>query len=223
MGDFLEQDKFLDEQTVNSLMGTFAFSDKYNFIFKRNFCTTSGSVIHQWLVSKKVGTTLYDLILNATDCSFASDEFHIVSEGKNYEQTFFLVKDCTAKLTPYFLSYEIFGLMSLPIRSAELFGRFDYFFSNTYQNKLYKMKLENCIDLTKKESELLGYLFKNIEAGLSRNDFMNLCWPNIAVHPKVLDVHLVNLKKKLEQENLSIILCKNRWRIHKKIIENSEL
>lgn len=52
--------------------------------------------------------------------------------------------------------------------------------------------------LTNKESEILALFIETQEAQLSRKYIYETIWKDISVHPKTLDVHLYNLRRKLK-------------------------
>ena len=83
------------------------------------------------------------------------------------------------------------------IRASEFKGKLEYFFSIEYQSDLLKCHSTLHLDLTKKEQKLFDFLVLHPE-GVTREQLMVICWKNVSVHPKTLDVHLFNLRQKLE-------------------------
>ena len=69
-------------------------------------------------------------------------------------------------------------------------------------------------ELTAKENAILS-LFKESTSGeVTRDEIVTTVWENLKVHPKTLDVHLYNLRRKLQAHGLKIALSHNgKWRL----------
>ncbi len=63
-------------------------------------------------------------------------------------------------------------------------------------------------DLTKKEVQILEAFLKAEKQTIERQKLIEQVWENICVHPKTLDVHLYNLRKKIEHQGMEIV-CLN--------------
>lgn len=93
---------------------------------------------------------------------------------------------------------------------AELYGKTEYFFSEPHQSKIFKSHPPFKIDLTRKEQQLFEFLISHPQ-GVTRQELMTLCWKNLTVHPKTLDVHLFNLRQKLETVGAAIRFNDGKW------------
>lgn len=58
--------------------------------------------------------------------------------------------------------------------------------------------------LTSRELQLMTLFIENFNQKLSRKDILRKVWGNVTVSPKTLDVHLVNLRKKIAVLRLGI-------------------
>lgn len=59
-------------------------------------------------------------------------------------------------------------------------------------------------DLTLKEQRILSLFMQSSKNKLSRENLKKFLWPDVNVHPKTVDVHIHNLKKKIKGHGLSI-------------------
>ncbi|MBL6991857.1 MAG: winged helix-turn-helix domain-containing protein [Bacteriovoracaceae bacterium] len=62
-------------------------------------------------------------------------------------------------------------------------------------------------DLTQKEMNMLKFFLKSKNKIVYRSEIVESIWKNIKVHPKALDVHLHNLRKKISKTGLQIRSC----------------
>jgi DNA-binding winged helix-turn-helix (wHTH) protein len=59
--------------------------------------------------------------------------------------------------------------------------------------------------LTYKESKIVTLLMNQMDQYVSRKDIIEKVWNNVNVHPKTLDVHLYNLRRKIEPLGFHIL------------------
>ncbi|MFT6604360.1 MAG: DNA-binding response OmpR family regulator, partial [Bacteriovoracaceae bacterium] len=52
--------------------------------------------------------------------------------------------------------------------------------------------------LTSKQTQLLSLFITSNERKINRTDILNKVWDSNNVHPKTIDVHLYNLRRKLD-------------------------
>jgi len=70
----------------------------------------------------------------------------------------------------------------------------------------YEKKTKSILGkLTKKERLIMEFFIENSNKITNRNELTNHLWNKITVHPKTLDVHLYNLRKKIRAFNMDII------------------
>lgn len=62
----------------------------------------------------------------------------------------------------------------------------------------------NSDELTQKEVKILNLFLSKEEHKLKRDQIINNIWKGIKVHPKTLDVHLYNLRRKIKEKGLYI-------------------
>ncbi len=63
---------------------------------------------------------------------------------------------------------------------------------------------QESLPLTAKELQIFSILYKNQNRPISRECLQSKVWPNVNVGEKTLDVHLVNLRKKISPISLNI-------------------
>jgi DNA-binding response OmpR family regulator len=96
-----------------------------------------------------------------------------------------------------------------PLRVGELAVRCENAISKVLGRKIEI--LPNAIDgiivpaLTFKERQLLTVFILSPDRVLKRAELFGTIWSNVAVNPKTLDVHLFNLRRKLEPSGFEII------------------
>lgn len=93
--------------------------------------------------------------------------------------------------------------LTKPFQINELIVKIERFFNTHIEKNTEKLKLlnENFINsnLTYKESKILSTLVKSMNCFVPRKEIIENVWSNPDdVHPKTLDVHLYNLRRKLE-------------------------
>lgn len=134
-------------------------------------------------------------------------------ESLVFKRSFFVLSNCLSHWTPTLLAHGAFDVMIGPMRSLEFMGKLEYFFSDSHQTYLLKNNTNFHLELTKKEQQLFDFLMANPK-GVTREQLMTICWKNISVHPKTLDVHLFNLRQKLESVGGSVNFRNGSWYLH---------
>ncbi len=61
------------------------------------------------------------------------------------------------------------------------------------------------LKLTKIEQEILNMFVEAPHRTLKRSELVYAVWGEVIVHPKTLDVHLYNLRKKIQAHGMSIM------------------
>lgn len=93
--------------------------------------------------------------------------------------------------------------LTKPFQINELLVKIERFFNQHVEKNTEKLKLLNETfinsNLTYKESKILSTLVKSMNNFVPRKEIIENVWNNPDdVHPKTLDVHLYNLRRKLE-------------------------
>lgn len=78
-----------------------------------------------------------------------------------------------------------------------------------YNNKVSELEkvVQTLIEkdeLTHKEIKIINLFLSSKDHSLKREEILKNIWKNVQVHPKTLDVHLYNLRKKIKVSGLSI-------------------
>lgn len=63
---------------------------------------------------------------------------------------------------------------------------------------------------TPKERQILAIIFRN-NGSASRDEIFKEVWNNVQVHPKTLDVHLTNIRKKLIEKEMTLQIQDGTW------------
>lgn len=101
--------------------------------------------------------------------------------------------------------------LTKPFHINELRVKIDRFFdAKELDSKTLKKNNplnENFINtkLTYKESKIVTLLINQMDQYVSRKDIIEKVWNNVNVHPKTLDVHLYNLRRKIEPLGFHIL------------------
>jgi DNA-binding response OmpR family regulator len=101
--------------------------------------------------------------------------------------------------------------LTKPFHINELKVKIDRFFDSKEQlsknPKKSNLLNENFINtkLTYKESKIVTLLMNQMDQYVSRKDIIEKVWNNVNVHPKTLDVHLYNLRRKIETLGFHIL------------------
>jgi hypothetical protein len=68
--------------------------------------------------------------------------------------------------------------------------------------------------LTRTEELILNYFCKNFDRAITREEFVSQIWKNSMVHPKSLNVHVSNIRKKLIGTETRIIpIGRGKWKL----------
>ena len=77
--------------------------------------------------------------------------------------------------------------------------------------------------LTQVEEKILGQFIASPNGSISRECISKRVWPEQAVHPKALDVHLFNLRQKLGPKGYSLSSSRTgQWQLIKQDIKHPE-
>ena len=101
--------------------------------------------------------------------------------------------------------------LTKPFHINELKIKIDRFFGSKNENGHLTKKNnplnENFINtkLTYKESKIVTLLLNQLDHYVARKDIIEKVWNNVNVHPKTLDVHLYNLRRKIEPLGFHIL------------------
>lgn len=106
--------------------------------------------------------------------------------------------------------------LTKPFKKAELQAKVEHAFNKSKALKPSNSPLSGRIRdyLTKKEFDILETFLKHPDYIASRQQLEESLWKGVTVHPKALDVHMYNLRKKLTDLNIKInLLGKGQWQI----------
>jgi hypothetical protein len=79
----------------------------------------------------------------------------------------------------------------------------------THLKKAILKKIDG--SLTKKEGQILELLLSTQNCGVTRMELNEHCWPGLKFELKALDVHLFNLRRKLEPKGITVEYSKGKW------------
>lgn len=135
---------------------------------------------------------------------------------KRYSSCCVVVSDCIdpEELTKL-LEHSVCDILWHDINRNYLRAKLNFYFrrsvNRTLQQKIYQLITQIGNKLTKKEIELLMFITSRNHTGASREEIMQVCWNNTAVHSKTLDVHLFNLRRKVKEYQLQILFKEGAW------------
>jgi len=165
----------------------------------------------------------FEYLIESKESSFFQLQLFEVNESENLiesilekndtrmlSKSFFIISEKLKNWVPILLSKGVFDVMIAPIRKSELIGKLEFFFSSPFQTNLLKSSYYFQFELTKKEQKLFDFLIDHPQ-GVTREQLMTICWKNITVHPKTLDVHLFNLRQKIESVGGTINFRNGMW------------
>lgn len=127
--------------------------------------------------------------------------------------SYFILSDSLSHWIPKILSRGAFDVIIGSVRYNEFNGKLEHFFSEENQASLLKKYTNKYLDLTKKEQQLFDFLVAH-PRGITRDQLMTKCWKNVSVHPKTLDVHLFNLRQKLEAVGGAVGFRNGSWHLY---------
>lgn len=113
-----------------------------------------------------------------------------------------LAKDASA-LRTYFqfgakdLLIRPFGPIELMVKVENILQNKNFDIPYLTDNLILKLDGKKVKDLTIKQAQLLSLFLKSPDRTARRDDIKQSVWQNIAIHPKTIDVHLYNLRRKL--------------------------
>ena len=93
--------------------------------------------------------------------------------------------------------------LTKPFKKTEFVVKIERLLGNkvSYEGKEKQTELK----LTKTEQEIMQLFSASQHRTLKRADIVHSIWGDVIVHPKTLDVHLYNLRKKLQNHGMSIV------------------
>lgn len=167
---------------------------------------------HEHVLSDKSGC-LFPLRLFVFDTlAPLSEELQEKVSKKLKDQCLFVLTEQCADLIPQLLQAGAFDALLSPLKTNELGAKLRYYFGEHHQRYLLRTNPPFTLELTKKEQMLFDLLLTTPH-GVSRNELMTLCWKGVVVHPKTLDVHLFNLRQKLESVGGTVRFQRGLWSI----------
>jgi DNA-binding response OmpR family regulator len=128
---------------------------------------------------------------------------------QNKNVPFFILSDIDeiefVKLT---LKTGALDFMKSPINKNVLISKVEHFI----ETKVLKTKIQSTfrdifekMNLTIKEAKILNKFLSSQDYRVHRTEFLETIWGKLNVHEKTLDVHLYNLRRKLEKSQYKII------------------
>lgn len=94
--------------------------------------------------------------------------------------------------------------LTKPFKKNELIVKIENIFSGVAKNstatlshKSMQLDGKDVKNLTSKQKQLLSLFLNSPERVVSRDDILDSVWGDTSVHPKTVDVHLYNLRRKL--------------------------
>jgi len=92
-----------------------------------------------------------------------------------------------------------------PFRKSELLAKLEAAISKEEKNNNQNLfPVQFLLELTKKEEYIIRALLISKDHSIKKDELTQLIWGSTAVGAKTIDVHLVNLRKKLEATNYTI-------------------
>lgn len=202
---FLSGVAIKDEKECPTLEHDFSIVDEF---FKRSQTSSYGH-----LIESKGGSFFPLHLFNIMGSEELINSIVDPLDFRFFNKSFFIISDNLFNWVPLLLSKGAFDVMVSPLRGTELIGKLHYYFSESYQTNLLKNSTHFQFDLTKKEQKLFDFLIDHPK-GVTREQLMTICWKNISVHPKTLDVHLFNLRQKIESVGGVINFRDGRWLLY---------
>lgn len=95
-----------------------------------------------------------------------------------------------------------------PVRKNELVARVERALTSAQNHAISAREVvldgSKVSNLTSKQSQMLSLFMKSPTRSISREDILDKVWGSTTVHPKTVDVHLYNLRRKLNQHGFII-------------------
>ena len=98
--------------------------------------------------------------------------------------------------------------LTKPFKKNELLVKIENVLSGSFKkqtqtsegvNKSVNLDGVEVISLTAKQKQLLSLFLASDDRSISRNDILEKVWQDTSVHPKTVDVHLYNLRRKVNE------------------------
>ena len=142
------------------------------------------------------------------------------SSLKLNKKILFIIPESSSNCVLPLMMAGAFDVVIEPLRFSEFHGKLNYYFSHLFQAYLFNNSVQLNLNFTIKEQKLFDFLLSHPQ-GVMRNELMDQCWSNCSVHPKTLDVHIFNLRKKLETVGVVIHFRNGLWIIDvSKLVDN---
>ncbi|MFZ4712453.1 MAG: response regulator transcription factor [Bacteriovoracaceae bacterium] len=131
---------------------------------------------------------------------------YLKDEGKNLKNIPYLVVSAVIDVDALRYCFEegAVDYLTKPFHVNELQVKIERFF-NLRDQKIADQKKQNPLTesfintkLTYKESKIIALLMKEMNSYVARKDIIETVWNSVNVHPKTLDVHLYNLRRKID-------------------------
>lgn len=183
-----------DEAEINSI---------YKDVLSSRYKLKTFSTINHFVDALK-STPAPDLIIS--DIRLPDGNFlnFLKDSGQSIKNIPYLVVSAVidADALRYCFSEGAVDYLTKPFQVNELQVKIERFFSMN-EEKIAKKNnplSETFINtkLTFKEAKILDSLMKEMNNYVARKEIIERVWSSIAVHPKTLDVHLYNLRRKIE-------------------------
>ncbi len=101
--------------------------------------------------------------------------------------------------------------LAKPINKNVFLVKIESYFKNSFNQTIFDLEHrsvqvdgQNVENLTGKQIQLLSLFVKSPSRSVTRDQIMNRVWGKTVVHPKTIDVHLYNLRRKLQTYGLII-------------------
>ncbi len=112
--------------------------------------------------------------------------------------------------------YGAFDYIIKPFKPNELIARIERIiqkhFPSSIETNSNQLSLDDYPELTLKEFQIFNFFMQHEQKTLERSEIVRKLWKDVKVHPKTLDVHLHNLKRKIRLRGYSIKSTGlNRW------------
>ncbi len=131
--------------------------------------------------------------------------FLAAAEEKKLLATPFIVVSASTDIDALRFCFDEGALdyLTKPFKKTEFIVKLERLLGNkvAYEGKDKQPELK----LTKTEQEIMQLFIGAPQRTLKRSEIVEAIWGDIIVHPKTLDVHLYNLRKKLQNQGMSIV------------------
>ena len=191
----LEDDKgcqFVYEQTLDHRYSTRYFERLDDFVVALE--STPRDQLPQMIVADLMlgDGNFLNFLTNSKDSNILNIPFIIVSSIDDIDALRFCFKEGA-------LDY-----LTKPFKKNELLVKIENVLSGSSRprsieavHKSVNLDGNDVENLTAKQKQLLGLFLESHDRSITRNDILERVWGSTNVHPKTVDVHLYNLRRKL--------------------------